>query len=229
MKQREPGRTRLTRDRTVFETWNRFSYDRTPKRKREWLYDRRENHISCSVPAPCSLGQVLTAICEKAQHTVPIEYLSLQLRAPVHPRGNVVFASAWDAIDRIACNYPNMQWWISGYGLTMDIVVPASPPQDFDQIAGKLVFEMRHKSPKNDLSKDQYLEIAAQLENFDIRILLPKGPREQLAAWNQNNGKGAIRTFSQAIATKQPRWLSRQTIRRLYRAHDNFKRRQSLL
>ncbi len=31
-------------------------------------------------------------------------------------------------IDKIACNYPNMQWWISEHGLTMDIVVPTPPP-----------------------------------------------------------------------------------------------------
>jgi hypothetical protein len=229
MKKRKPGRTSVTGGRTVFETWSRFSYERTPKRKREWLYDRRENHISCSVLAPCSNSDVLSAICEKARHTVPIELFSPQLRTPVLPRGRVVFGSAWEAIDEIASNYTNMQWWISEYGLTMDIVFPPLPPQDFDQIAGKLVFEMRQKFPNSRLSRERYLEIGAQLENFDVRNLLPKGPREELAAWNQRNGKGAIRTFSQAIAVKQPRWLSRQTIRRLYRAHEKFKRRQTLL
>ena len=227
-KRNKPGWTRLTPGRTVLVMWSRFSNERTPKRAREWLYGRLENHIGCTVSAPCSLGQVVTAICEKAQHAVPIELLSLQLRAPVLHRAETVFGSAWDAIDEIACNYPNMQWWISEHGLTMDIVIPTPPPQDFDQIAGKLVFEMRQKFPGRHLPRNQYLEIAAHLENFKVLDLLPKGSRKELAEWNQKNGKGAIQTFSQAIAAKQPKRLSRETIRRLYRAHDKFKRRQSI-
>jgi hypothetical protein len=209
--------------------WTRFSNERTPKRARQWLYDRRENHINCTVSAPCSLGQVVTAICEKALHPVPIDLLSLQLGAPVLSQPKVVFGSAWNAIDEIAHNYPNMQWWISEHGLTMDIVIPTPPPEDFDQIAGKLVSEIRQKFPEQSrFSRDQYLEITPRLENFRLLDVLPKGPRKQLAEWNQKNGQGAIQTFSQAIAAKQPRWLRREAMRRLYRAHDKFKRRQSL-
>jgi hypothetical protein len=151
------------------------------------------------------------------------------LRAPVLSRAKTVFGSAWDAIDDVACNYPNMEWWISEHGLTMDIVIPTPPPQDFDQIAGRLVFEMRQKFPgQNRLPRDRYLEIAAQLEDFKILDVLPKGPRKQLAEWNQKNGKGAIQTLSQAITAKQPKWLSRKMIRRLYRAHDKFQATQSI-
>jgi len=170
----------------------------------------------------------VTAICKKAPHTIPIDLLSLQLQAPVLARAKVVFGSAWHAIDEIAGNYPNMKWWISEQGLTMDIVIPTPPPEDFDQIAGKLVFEMRQKFPESQLSRHQYLEIAAHLENFKVLDVLPKGPRKELAEWNQKNGKGAIQTFSQAITAKQPKRLSRETLRRLYRAHDKFKRRQSI-
>lgn len=219
----------VTRNQRVLVMWTRFSNERTPKRARQWLYDHRENHIGCTVPAPCSLGQVVTTICEKAQHTVTIDLLSLQLRAPVLSRGETIFGSAWDAIDEIAHNYPNMQWWISEHGLTMDIVIPSPPPEDFDQIAGKLVFEMRQKFPEESrLSRDRYLEIVAHLDHFRLPDLLPKARRKELAEWSQKNGKVAIQTFSQAIAANQPRWLRRQAMRRLYRAHDKFKQRQSL-
>jgi hypothetical protein len=50
----------------------------------------------------------------------------MQLGKPIIPAGKVVFGSAWAAIDKIACNYLTMQWWISEHGLTMDIVIP--PP-----------------------------------------------------------------------------------------------------
>jgi hypothetical protein len=227
MKKRKPSRTQVPADRTHLVWWTRFSNERTPKTAREWLCNRLENHIGCTVSAPCSLGQVVTAICEKAQHAIPIELLSLQLQTPVLSRALVTFGSAWNEIDKIANNYPNMKWWISERGLTMQVVIPPPPPQDFDQLAGKLVFEMRQKFPKRSLSRDQYLEIAAQLDNFNVLDLLPKGPREELAAWNEKNGQGAIHTFSEAIAAKQPRGLGRETIRRLYRAHDKFKRRQN--
>lgn len=228
-KRNKSGGKIVTGNQPVLVMGTRFSNKRTPKRAPQWLYDHRENHVGCTVSAPCSLGQVVTTICEKAQHTVPIDVLSLQLRAPVLSRGKTIFGSAWDVIDKIAHNYPNMQWRISEHGLTMDIVAPTPPPQDFDQIAGKLVFEMRQKfGEESCLSRDRYLEIAAQLENFRVLDLLPKGPRKQLAEWNQKNGKGTIQTFSQAIAAKQPWWLRRQAMRRLYRAHDKFKQRQRL-
>ena len=219
----------VTRNQPVLVMWTRFSNKRTPKRARQWLYDRLENHIGCTVTAPCSLGQVVTTICEKVQHAVPINLLSPQLRTPVLSRGKTIFGSAWDTIDEIAHSYPSMQWWISEHGLTMDIVGPTPLPQDFDQIAGKLLFEMRQKFPEQSrFSRDQYLEITPQLENFRLPDLLPKARRKELAGWNQKNRKGAIQTFSQAIAANQPRWLRRQAMRRLYRAHDKFKQRQSL-
>jgi hypothetical protein len=100
-----------------------------------------------------------------------------------------------------------MQWWISEHGLTMDIVIPSPPPEDFDQIAGKLVFEMRQKFPEESrLSRDRYLEIVAHLDHFRLPDLLPKARRKELAEWSQKNRKVAIQTFSQAITAKQPRW-----------------------
>jgi hypothetical protein len=228
-KRNKSGGKIVTRNQPVLVMWTRFNNERTPKRARQLLYDRRENHVGCTVSAPCSLGQVVTTICEKAQHTVPIDVLSLQLGAPVLSRGKTIFGSAWDAIDKIACNYPNMQWGISEHGLTMDIVAPTPLPQDFDQIAGKLLFEMRQKFPEQSrFSRDQYLEITPQLENFRLPDLLPKARRKELAEWNQKNAKVVIQTFSRAIAAKQPKWLGREAMRRLYRAHDKFKQRQSL-
>jgi hypothetical protein len=88
---------------------------------------------------------------------------------------------------------------------------------------------MRQKSPERSRSsRDQYLEITPRLDNFRLLDVLPKGPRKELTEWNRKNGKAAIQTFSRAIAAKQPRWLHREAMRRLYRAHDKFKRRQSL-
>jgi hypothetical protein len=168
-------------------------------------------------------------ICEQAQHTVTIDLLSLQLRAPVLSRGKVIFGSAWDAIDKIACNYPNMQWWISEHGLTMDIVILSSSPEDFDQIAGKLVFEMRQEFPEqSQFSRDQYLEITPQLENFRVLGSVAQGSPQTTCGVESEECEGAIQTFPQAIAAKQPKWLGREAIRRLYRAHDKFKQRQSL-
>src|SRR3981081_3749176 len=148
--------------------WSRFSYERTPKSAREWLYDRLDNFISYTVSAPCSLSQVLTTICEKAKDPIRIELLSLQLQTPVLSRARETFGSARNEIDKIARNYPGMKWWISEHGgLTMDTVIPTTRPADFDEIAGRVQFEMRRQFPEQRrLSTDQYSQIAAQLENF---------------------------------------------------------------
>lgn len=226
-KRKKPGETTLTPRQTFLMRWSRFSYENTPKKVREGLFDGLYNHISCSVAAPYCLGQAVTMISEQAREPFPVAWLSLELGKPVHPRGIAVFGYVWDEIDKIARNYPNMEWWISDAGLTMDIVIPTPPSLDFDQIAGKLLFTMHQEFPEQSrLSKDQYLHVAAQLESFKLLDLLPKASRDKLTMWNQKNGKGAIHTVSQAIGTKQPSWLHRETMKRLYRAHHKLKEQQ---
>ena len=56
---------------------------------------------------------------------IPVEYLAEDLDQPVFTRGQVVFDFVGDALDDIARNYTDMQWWVSDRGLNMDIVSPA--------------------------------------------------------------------------------------------------------
>jgi hypothetical protein len=122
-----------------------------------------------------------------------------------------------------------MYWWLSDDGLTIDTIVQ-TPLQDFDYIAGRIVFEMRQKFPEQIcLSKEQHLEIAAQLDElkqYRPIDVLPGDPRKELAAWNQKNGQKAIDTFVKAVNAVQPRGVHRQTLKRLYRAEEKFKRQQ---
>jgi hypothetical protein len=222
------GAARLGKRETFLSRWERLCWERTDTAASSWLYRLEDNRVSCTVPAPYSLKQVVNAISEQAQEPIRIELLSPQLQAPVLPRGKTVFGSAWDEIDRIARNYPNMYWWISEHRLTMDTVVPAAPPADFDQIAGRLVFEMRKRYPEQSrLSADQHFKIAAQLDQqkrFKPLDVLSKKKSEELAKWNQKYGNRAILSFSQAVDAKQPKWIRREILRRLYRAEEKFNR-----
>ena len=184
----------------------------------------QDNFVNCSLPGPCRRDQIVSTICEKASIPITIQRLSTELISRVLPRGTVVFRSVWDELNSIARNYPNMQWWISDRRLIMDIVEPPRPRQEFYEVAGKLILEMRERSPESSrFSEEQWLEIASQLEEFSLLELLPKKKRAQLADWSQNNRRSAIRTFSEAIKAKQPKWLHREALRVLYRSSEKFR------
>jgi hypothetical protein len=228
MAKRKARRQQLSLRGVFSLRWNHFNYDQTPERDLEWLYAASGNFINCSIPGPCARGLVVTTICEQAGEPVHIQLLSLKLQDPVSSRGEVAFGSLWDKLDQISSNYPNMQWWISDHRLIMDTVLPPPPIDDFYQIAGRLMREMRMKNPARvRLSQAQYLEITDQLGNFRPLEFLPKRYRKELAVWNQKQQHRGIQTFSQALKAKTPTWLRREALRILYRAHEKFKKSRS--
>jgi hypothetical protein len=214
--------------RAVFALrWGRFNYDRTPESDREWLRINCDNLANSSIPGPCTLGFVVSTICSEAREPVLIQFLSLQLQAPVLWRGMVVLGSVWDKIDEICGNYSDVQWWVSTRRLTIDAVPPPVP--EFYQIAGRLMCEMRGKNPDGSrVSQTQYLEITDRLGQFPLREFLPKQSRQKLALWNQKSQTDPIRSFSQAIKAKKPAWLRRETLRVLYRAEEKFNKSRTL-
>jgi hypothetical protein len=214
--------------RAVFALrWGRFNYDQTPESDREWLRVNCDNLVSSVVSGPCTQGLVVSTICNEAREPVLIQFLSLQLQAPVLIRDKVVFGSVWDTIDQICRNYSDVQWWVSTRRLTIDAVPPPVP--EFYQIAGRLMCEMRGKNPANSrVSQTQYLEVTDRLERFTLREFLPKQSRQKLALWNQKSQTDPIRSFSQAIKAKKPAWLRRETLRVLYRAEEKFKKSRTL-
>jgi hypothetical protein len=125
-----------------------------------------------------------------------------------------------------------MYWWITESGLTMDTIRTGALHEDFDQVAGKLLFQARQEFPNERcLPREKYLEIATLLDDlkrFTPREVLSEQFGKKLAEWNQSKGKEAITSFGKALTAKQPKWLHRQIMKRLYRAQLNFKR-QSLL
>jgi hypothetical protein len=226
MARRKARRKRFSAREVFNLRWSRFDYDRTPQRDREWLRIHMENFVSCHIPPPSAFGLVVSTICDQATKPVFIEFLSLQLQAPVFPRGVTAFTRVWDMIDDICSDYPDLQWWISNHRLIID--TSPSPVQDFYQIAGKLMCEMRGKNPVGSrLSQVQFLEITDQLEKFPLLESLSKQFRQRLALWNQRSQKDVIRTFSQAITAKRPNWLHRETLRVLYRAEEKFRKSRS--
>lgn len=190
------------------------------------LYHGRMNPVNYCVPGPCSLEEVVIAICEHAQEGIPVDALSPELRFPILPRGKVIYRYAWDAIDDIASNYLHLYWWVSDRGLRMETIRPPVPPADFDHVAGKLMFEVRQRSPERSrLSAEDYAEIAMKLDegrSFRLIDVISKNFRKQLADWNQKHPNKAIKSFLQAIDAKQPPDMVRQLKKRLYRAHESY-------
>ena len=208
-------------------TGERFSHKRTASAGGLKLFRNLigNNHVSCTVPAPCTHRDVVEQIARKSQPVIPIDLLSPELSKTTLPRGRTIFGSPWERFDNIARNYQNLFWWISEKGLRMEVISePDQVAPTFEQIAGKLMFEARERRLKNGrLPEAEYKTIADQLGKFKILEHLPRKYRNELGPWNQNNQTRAIHTCSAALEAKNPRWLRRQVLRCLYRAEDKFR------
>ena len=216
--------------RLIEERWSRLSWDRSDKEVRKRLLAGSLEHVTLSLRAPWSSERLVREICRLAQ--IPIQFLSPELGAKVHFRGKTIFGIAGDEIEKVCWNYDGLHWWFSEAGLTVDKIT-WPPAEDFDTIAGQIIYEMRQAQPAEKyFSKEQHLRIATQLDEFKKFTplqVLPKQWREELRGWNQKYGKHAITTFRQAVDSLQPRFLSEQILRRFYRAGSTYKRRRKLL
>ena len=229
MKKRKQSSQKTADLRLTFSLrWKRLNWERTDKPARRWLYSRQDNLVSQTFPASVSFEDVLVTICRDADEPIRIDRLSPQLRGRIGVRGKTVFRPFFDVVDQIARNHENMYWWIAGNGLSMDTILPTSLPEDFDQVAGRLVFEMRQRFPnRSRLSREQYSEIATRLDElkrFKPREVLSKSRGKELADWNQKYGQRAILSFSKAIDAKQPSWIRREILKTFYRATEKFRR-----
>jgi hypothetical protein len=106
------------------------------------------------------------------------------------------------------------------------------PPEDFDQVAGKIVSEMRGTLlQRKYLSQQEQLKIAAELDAWGkvkpIEVL-PPNCRRELAAHNQKNQSLPIDTFVKAMKASEPECLREKILKRLYRAEKTFKERERL-
>jgi hypothetical protein len=188
-------------------------------------------HVNFTLKAPWSHLDVVTTICGRAEPPITIKYLSPELGTTVGPRGKTVSGYVWDEINRVTHNFDGMYWWVSNGALTVAEII-WTPPQDFDEVAGRIVSDARRKlQERKYLSLKEHLDIAAQLdalENFKPLEVLPNRCRKKLAEWNMKNASRAILTFVKATKALEPSFLHSQILKRLYRAEETFKQRQGL-
>jgi hypothetical protein len=66
--------------------------------------------------------------------------------------------------------------------------------------------------------------VAKALDQAGFSLLdnLPKAIRDKLAKQNQENSRKAVKTFEQAVDTRQPLDLRRAVQRKLYRARERY-------
>ena len=182
--------------------------------------------ISHTAPANCTDRDVIEQIARQASIQIPIQSLPCELECKMHVRGMACFGFAGNYFDQIACNYDQMQWWVSKNGLNMEAsaIVTLAP---FDALAGKLMLEARPLRGKTGrLALEQYKTIAAQLDEagFKPRDHLEGKSRRQLADWNQKHPRKAVRTFQEALSGKIPSLdLRRAVQKRLQRAESAWK------
>ena len=188
--------------------------------------------VNFTLEAPWSHLDVVKTICGRAEPPITINYLSPELGTSVRPRGKTVSGYAWDEIDRVVQNFAGMYWWVSDGGLTVAKII-RTPPQDFDEIAGRIVSDVRRKlrGRRKYLSRKEHLVIATEidaLKNFKPLEVLPEQWHKKLAEWNMKHPADAILTFKSATKAREPKFLHSQILKRLYRAEDMFKRRRGL-
>ena len=113
--------------------WRSFGFERNSKTSpaRELLI---HTFVNMSAPADLSNREVVKLIAENAG--LPIESLSDALDRPVFSRSRVIYGFLGDALDEIARDYVNMQWWLSEKGLKMAILESSNPERapTFDEL-----------------------------------------------------------------------------------------------
>jgi hypothetical protein len=187
----------------------------------------KDNFVSCTIKAKCSLADSIRAVAEKARHPIPIDQIPTVLCETILPRGQAVFGNPGDYFDRIAGNYDQLFWWITDKGLKMEVISSPEVPETFDEVAGRLMADARVRSKNGAYLKlDDYTLIARQLDEKGYKPLdhLQGKIRKVLSLWNQKHSLHPICTFKSAIVAEKPIGLRRATKRRLYLAEANFRK-----
>jgi hypothetical protein len=101
--------------------WEHFNRQKTIDDGGQSLYEEviPDAVVSCQVPAPCSMLDVVKAIAEHSSVPFPIDTISDQLLKPVLPRGKTLFGNTGEYIDQLLGNYSDLQWWFTAKGLTI--------------------------------------------------------------------------------------------------------------
>jgi hypothetical protein len=101
--------------------WRHFNFDKTSETGGRKLCEDLVlgNFISHSVPAPCTMREVIEQIALHSQKPIPVGLLVDSLTLPVLSRGKVLFGYSGDCIDKIVGNYDHLEWWISDKGVNV--------------------------------------------------------------------------------------------------------------
>jgi hypothetical protein len=199
--------------------WHRFSDEKSTKGA--WtLLDG--NFVSISLPAGSTHRLAIEEIANKASHPIRIESLCDELSNRRFIRGAGFFGLAGGALDQVAANHDDMQWWISDKGLNVAILPPEMPElSPFDALAGKLTAEYWKDGR---LSEEALYKIAQEIDQAGLPLRnLQRAHWAIIAEHNRKFSKRAIKSFSEAAQHKR---FVRFIRRRLYIARDKFTRTQ---
>lgn len=227
------GKTELDGVRSTSFIWKRFNSKKTARSGGGKLVRKIivETVINCSLRPGSTHLDVIREIAALPDPPLPIASIPDVLGEHSHYRGLVLFGFLGNNIDKIALHYPHMQWWISEAGLHMQLSLP-STLSEFDEIAGKLMFDARPRRGENShLPSEEYEKIARELDRADFKPVehLEGKQRDALADWNRKYPTKAIKSFSVALSADIPQLKLRRAVqRRLNRAESAWKKQSKM-
>src|SRR5262249_46824421 len=190
-----------------------------------------ETVVSCTLPAGSTHQDIVRMIARQSATPLPIATIPDVLNEGRSIRGVSLFGFWGTLIDRTVRQYDGMEWWMSENGLHIGSIEP-STFSEFDETAGKLMFDVRARRAKsNRLPKEEYIRIACELDGAGFKPVehLEGKDRKALASWNKQYPRKAIRNFGAALSTNVPTLnLRRAVLRRLSRAESTWKKRMQL-
>ncbi len=160
-------------------------------------YVLNATHISIGVPSGSSAGERIRIIAEGTNPPIPIASLSEELEWYTVPRGYTAFGLPGPHIDQIAASH-GLHWWIDERGLTVVRVDPGSNLSDFDSAVGKLMVE-HWANGRLAKDADAIIAAAADEKGFQLKDHLRPKFYNDLAKYNQEYPKQAIKTFRAAL------------------------------
>jgi hypothetical protein len=137
------------------------------------------------------------------------------------PRGNTCLEEALDVIDRIVATVDGLYWWVTDVGLKIGRYPQEQLPQiEFNLFAGKVYSEWLGAHTRLHSEALTAIAKAIDAQGYSLKEHLPAEGWEQIADWNRRHAKKAVKAFEDAVSSK----FKRIVLKKLYRAHDRYRR-----
>ncbi|HTX42848.1 MAG TPA: hypothetical protein VMD25_13510 [Acidobacteriaceae bacterium] len=144
------------------------------------------NPVNFSLPPGCSDADVIRRAA--TEFNLRIDTLPQQLEERKHPRGKSFLGAAADLFDGITLSHPGLRWSKLTDGVLRFASGTMRPLNEFDLIAGRLMYELKSNRKSYRLSSSEWLSVARELDAKRLSPLdhLEPAQKEKLDVYNRN-------------------------------------------